>query len=223
MAGGFFIAVFCSTLVFSMPLLIVLKGVCIGFLISVPTGPVGFLCMRRALMHHYRASFSSALGSIGGDVLFGAIAIFGLTSIHSFFIKEQLPITFFGGLLLLYVGIKTFFATAPDTFPGLQKYEHVGNFASTFLLTMTNPIQIMTLPIVFTAIGTGVPTGAYGWAGVFLFGLLVGACLCWIFLIGIATLFKKYIKEHHFKIINYISGGLITGVGIFVLLKLIIK
>lgn len=206
-----------------MSLIIVLKGICIGLLISVPTGPVGFLCLRRALLHHYRASLSSAFGSISVDMLFGAIAIFGLTAISSFFIQQQLPIRFLGGLLLLYVGIKTFFTSAPDASLGLHKYEHVGNFASTFFLTMTNPVQIITLPVVFTAIGTGVVVGQYGDAGLFLLGLLVGACLCWLLLIGLATLFKKYIQEHHFKIINYVSGTLITGTGLYILLTLILK
>jgi threonine/homoserine/homoserine lactone efflux protein len=51
--------------------LIILHGFLIGMLISVPTGPVGFLCLRRALLHTKRASFSSAFGSIGADLIFG--------------------------------------------------------------------------------------------------------------------------------------------------------
>jgi len=85
------------------------KGIFIGLIIAIPTGPVGFICAKRAITHHYRASIASALGSISADVIFGSIAIFGLTLITNFFTHEQNFIRFFGGLLLVYVGIKTFF------------------------------------------------------------------------------------------------------------------
>ncbi len=204
-----------------MQFIIILHGLLIGMLISVPTGPVGFLCVRRALVHHYRASFSSAFGSITADLIFGAIGIFSLTSVYDFFTKESTSIRFIGSLILLYVGIKTFFAIAPELIPGIKKYEHIGNFASTFFLTMTNPVQIITLPVVFAAVGTGVRSGNYGDALFFLLGLAIGSVCSWVILIGIATVFKKKIKEHHFRLINRISGTLITGTGIYIMLSLI--
>ncbi len=146
-----------------------LKGILIGLLISVPTGAVGFLCIKRALTHHWKASMASALGS-----------------------------------------------------PGLEKYEHLGNFASTFSLTMTNPIQIITLPVVFAAIGTDVTPNSYSQALLFLLGLGIGACFCWIILISGASYLKRYIKEHHFSLINRISGTVIIGTGIYVLVSLIV-
>ncbi len=206
-----------------MQFVTILHGLLVGMLISVPTGPVGFLCVRRALVHHYRASFSSAFGSIAADLIFGAVGIFSLTSVYDFFTKESTPIRFVGSLILLYVGIKTFFAIAPELIPGIKKYEHIGNFASTFLLTMTNPVQIITLPVIFAAVGTGVRSGNYGDAFFFLIGLGIGAICSWTILIGLAASFKKRIKEHHFRMINRISGTLITATGLYIMLSLIIK
>ncbi len=201
---------------------IVLHGFLIGMLISIPNGPVGFLCIRRALLHNYRASISSALGSITADLIFGSIAIFSLTSIYAFFFREQTSIRFIGGLLLLYVGIKTFFDSVPDKIPGLEKFDNVGNFASTFLLTMTNPVQIITLPVVFTAIGTGIRPGNYNDALFFMLGLAVGAVAIWVLFIAVAAVLKRYIREHHFKLINRISGMLVVGTGLYILLSLIL-
>ena len=200
-----------------------LKGIIIGLLIAVPAGPVGFLCASVVLTHHWRASVASVLGCISADLIFGFITIFGLTSVSYFFTHEQNAIKFLGGLLLIYVGIKTFFDIPPALIPGLEKYEHLGNFTSTFSLTMTNPIQIIILPVVFTAIGTDVRPGYYGEATLFLLGLAVGSCLCWILLMSIISFFKKYLKEHHFQLINRISGGLITGVGFFIFMSLILS
>lgn len=203
-----------------MQLIVALHGLLIGMLISVPTGPVGFLCVRRALLRDWRAAFTTAFGSIVADLIFGSIAIFSLTSVYGFFMREQHGIKLFGGLLLLYVGIKTFSSTPPETIPGIKKYEHIGNFASTFFLTMTNPVQIITLPVVFTAIGTHIRPEHYGDAAIFMLGLGVGAVVCWSLLIGIASLFKRYVKEHHFKFINRISGVLVVATGLYILVQM---
>jgi threonine/homoserine/homoserine lactone efflux protein len=121
------------------------------------------------------------------------------------------------------VGIKTYFNITSTAISGLQKYEHVGNFASTFLLTMTNPVQIITLPLVFVAIGTGVRAENYGDALFFLAGLAVGAILLWTLFISIAASLKKRILEHHLHYINKFSGILITGTGIYIFLSLILR
>jgi len=198
-----------------------IKGFLIGLLIAVPTGPVGFLCVKRALTRKWKDSIASALGSVSADMIFGLIAIFGLTAVSHFFMREQNTIRFFGGLLLLYVGIRTFFEIPPAVIPGLEKYEQLGNFASTFSLTMTNPIQIITLPIVFAAIGTGVRADEYGQALLFLFGLAVGSCLCWIILVGAASYLKRYVKERQFGLISRLAGVAIIGTGIYVLAELV--
>lgn len=192
-------------------------------LISIPTGPVGFLCLRRALLFPSRESISSAFGSISADLIFGFIGIFGLTSIAQFYTAEQIPIRFIGALILLYVGIKTFFNFKSNIIPGFGPHENVGNFTSTFLLTMTNPIQIITLPIVFASVGTGIRPGNYGDASMFLLGLAIGATLLWLIFIGIASKLRGKIQHTHLKYVNYIAGTLIAGTGLYILLSLILR
>ena len=207
----------------NMEFITIAHGFLIGMLISIPTGPVGFLCIRQALLFPWRKSFSLALGSISADLIFGFIGIFSLTSISSFYLQEQIPIRFVGGLILLYVGIKTFFNMKVNIIPGLQNSENVEKFTSTFLLTMTNPIQIITLPIVFASVGTHIRPGNYGDASLFMIGLAVGAVAMWAILIAIATALKSKMEHHHYKYISYISGGLISTTGLYVLLSLIFR
>ncbi len=195
----------------------IFKGFLIGFLIAVPTGPVGFLCLKRALTRPWRESVISAWGSVSADLIFGSVAIFGITTVSHFFIAEQNTIKFFGGLLLLYVGIRTYFNIPPTIIPGMESHEEIGNFASTFSLTMTNPVQIITLPFVFASIGTSVEPGNYGKAFLFMVGVAAGSSLLWFILIAVAGSFKKRIKSEHFLLINRIAGTLITATGIYVL------
>ncbi|HRH31573.1 MAG TPA: LysE family transporter, partial [Candidatus Paceibacterota bacterium] len=157
------------------------------------------------------------------DLIFGFIGIFSLTSISDFYVREQTPIRTIGALILLYVGIKTFFNFKSPSIPGFKENQHVGNFTSTFILTMTNPIQVITLPLVFAAVGTGIRPDNYGDMFFFMLGLAIGAAFLWVLLIGISTILKKKIKEMHLKYINYIAGSLITATGIYILLKLMLS
>lgn len=206
-----------------MQFIILLHGLLVGMLISIPTGPVGFLCLRRALLYPSRESISSAFGSISADLIFGFIGIFGLTSIAHFYLAAQAPIRFVGALILLYVGVKTFFNKKLQIIPGVGEHENVSNFTSTFLLTMTNPIQVITLPIVFASVGTGIRPGNYGDASMFLLGLAVGAVLLWLLFIGIASRFRGKIEHKHLKYVSYIAGTLIIGTGMFILASLILR
>ncbi|MBP6926480.1 MAG: LysE family transporter [Candidatus Pacebacteria bacterium] len=206
-----------------MQFMILLHGVLIGALISIPTGPVGFLCVRRALLYPYKQSFSSAFGSITADLIFGFIGIFSLTTIADFYLREQTPIRTIGALILLYVGIKTFFNFKTPSIPGFKENQHFGNFTSTFVLTMTNPIQIITLPLIFAAVGTGIRGENYSDMLFFMIGLAIGAAFLWVMLIGISSVLKKKIQEKHFKYINYIAGSLITATGLYILIKLVLS
>src|SRR5512135_2777452 len=65
------------------------KGLAIGFLIAAPVGPIGVLCIRRTLVDGRRIGFLSGLGAATADMLYGAVAAFGLTAIQHVLIAEQ--------------------------------------------------------------------------------------------------------------------------------------
>src|SRR5471030_3086357 len=56
-----------------------LKGIAVGFVIAVPVGPVGVLCVRRTIFEGRLFWFISGLGAASADTVFGIIAGFGLT------------------------------------------------------------------------------------------------------------------------------------------------
>ncbi len=56
-----------------------LKGFLVGFLIAMPVGPIGVLCIQRTLHKGKLHGMVSGLGAATADAIYGFIAAFGLT------------------------------------------------------------------------------------------------------------------------------------------------
>src|SRR5689334_25341641 len=90
--------------------LFLLKGLAIGFAIAAPVGPIGVLCIRRTFAEGRAAGLATGLGAATADAFYGAVAAFGLTAISGFLLDFQQALRLVGGMFLLWLGIKTFFA-----------------------------------------------------------------------------------------------------------------
>src|ERR1700730_2879282 len=93
-----------------MDLSVFWKGALLGFSIAAPVGPIGVLCIRRSLGAGFLAGFASGLGAATADALYGAVAGPGLTAVSSFPRSGRGWLRLVGGLLLLALGARTFFA-----------------------------------------------------------------------------------------------------------------
>src|SRR5271166_2025816 len=124
-----------------MLLVFFLKGIVVGAIIAVPVGPVGILCLRQAIFHGELAGLISGLGAATADAFFGVIAAFGLTFISKWLLGYESLLRVLGGCYLLYAGGRALLNTPPDPAGGQDDTESLfRNFATTFVLTITNPI-----------------------------------------------------------------------------------
>ncbi|HUY79095.1 MAG TPA: LysE family translocator, partial [Ktedonobacterales bacterium] len=67
-----------------MSILYLLRGVALGLSIAAPVGPIGVLVIRRTLANGYLTGVASGMGAATADMLYGAVAAFGLTAISGF-------------------------------------------------------------------------------------------------------------------------------------------
>src|SRR5882762_10500827 len=58
----------------AMLFVFLLKGIAVGFVIAVPVGPVGVLCVRRTIFEGRLVGFLSGLGAASADTIFGIVA-----------------------------------------------------------------------------------------------------------------------------------------------------
>ena len=150
-----------------------LQGLILGFLIAAPVGPIGVLCIRRTLAHGRRSGFVSGLGTATADAIYGCIAAFGMTAAGQLLFAYQPALRLGGGLFLLYLGWGILRAK-PPVFAGEDgSVRLIGDYVSAFILTLTNPLTIMTFAAVFAGVGIGESGGIYGLALLLVGGVLV--------------------------------------------------
>lgn len=199
-----------------------MRGLLLGLSIAATVGPMSVLCIQRTLNKGQLYGFISGLGIATADGVYGGIAAFGLTLITNFLIKEQIWIRLIGGLFLIYLGIKTIISKPPETAaPSMKTNSYLGAYASTFLLTLTNPLTILSFAAIFAGIGVGSASKSFLSAAVVMLGIFSGSVLWWIILTSAISLLRKKIDSHWLLWVNRFSGVIITLFGIVALLSLL--
>jgi threonine/homoserine/homoserine lactone efflux protein len=206
---------------------IFLRGLALGFAIAAPVGPIGVLCIRRTLAEGRLAGLVSGLGAATADAIYGFIAAFGLTFISSLLISQQNWIRLIGGLFLLYLGFKTLLAPVAER-PALGVHEAglasgaagqpagrglLGNYASTLLLTLTNPMTILSFAALFAGLGVGAASGDYAAAAVLVLGVFLGSAAWWLALSTAVSLLRSRITARSLVWVNRVSGAIILAFG----------
>lgn len=201
-------------------MLFLLKGIIFGFSIAAPVGPIGILCIRRTLAKGAAAGIISGLGAATADALYGLIAALGISSAAVFLVDHQIYLRLIGGMFLLYLGYKTFKSRPAEVTASARGGSLLGAYASTLLLTITNPLTIMSFAAVFAALGAGA-TGENSMSSFMLVvGVFIGSMLWWLILSGIISLLRHKFNPRRLTWINRLSGLIIAGFGIVSLISL---
>jgi len=203
-----------------MDLRFFLKGLIIGFSIAAPVGPIGILCIRRTLAEGRVPGLISGLGAATADALYGCIAGFGLTFISSFLINQQGCFRLVGGVFLLYLGMRAFLARPPEEPSSREGTGLIDAYASTFFLTLTNPMTLLAFAAIFAGLGVASEGKGYFSAGILVMGVFLGSTFWWVILSSGVGLFRKRFDLRALRWVNRISGILITGFGLISLLGL---
>lgn len=198
------------------------KAILIGFLISLPTGPVGFLCIRRTLISGARAGMYSACGAVLSDIFYVSIVSLGLSYIssHIIFLKDSLR--FLGSVLLLFIGLKGMNKKIPDGTLILSDSESRNEFFSTFILNITNPILIITYGFIFNAFNIKISISDYTSLFVFVLGIVSGSVIFWYLFTNIISLIHKKFFRVDLQKINYVTSLIILITGVVIITSIFI-
>lgn len=203
-----------------MSIFLVIQGVLIGVVVAVPVGPLGLLCINRALAMGALCGLFSGLGVATADALAAGIAALGISFVSGFFTKHQMLLRLVGGSFLFYLGCKIF-STQPNRQQTVSNVNGLLNaYVTTFFLTFSNPVTILSFLAIYA--GWHVPSlhGHYFDAGMLALGVFIGSTLWWIGLfIGVTACHGRF-SMRGFAWVHRVSGALIVGFGIIVLLSL---
>jgi threonine/homoserine/homoserine lactone efflux protein len=199
------------------------KGILIGILIAAPVGPIGFLCIKRTLTCGRLYGFIAGIGAATADTIYGSIAGFGLTVVSNMLLHYQYWLRWSGGLFLCSLGVISFFSkpvTAPASIKGKSL---LGVYSSTLLLTLANPLTILSFTAIFAGLGVGhgvihLESRSHWTMGLLVSGVFLGSVTWWLFLSLLVGGFRSKFDYRKLFWVNRISGIVITGFGLFVLL-----
>ena len=190
------------------------KGLAIGLAIAAPVGPIGVLCIRRSLAEGREIGFVTGLGAATADAVYGCIAGFGLTAVSSFLVSQKWALNLVGGLFLCYLGIRTFLSKPGDKAAEVRGSGWVSAYGSTFLLTLTNPMTILSFVAVFAGFGLG-KSPDYFAAAFLVLGVFFGSALWWLMLSSGVALFRSRLTGGWMQLVNRLSGGFILACGLY--------
>jgi threonine/homoserine/homoserine lactone efflux protein len=200
-----------------------LRGLIIGFSVAMVLGPIGMLCIQRTVQRGFRAGLVTGLGAATADGLYGSIAAFGLTLVSGFLVSQQVWIRLVGGLFLLYLGVK-----AALTPPATKAAEVEGSnllvaYSGTLLLTLTNPLTILSFVAIFAGAGLVIGHQSVLAAGLMVVGVFSGSAVWWVILSGGIHLVRERMTTRWLVWVNRLAGTMIMGFGLYTLIGLMLQ
>jgi len=189
------------------------RGIIAGLAISAPVGPINVICVSRTVTKGWWSGVISGLGAAVADSFYGAIAGFSISIVIDFLLREQGNLRFFGGFLLIGLGVWYFRKPAPSLQNrSTNEAEHT-DFVSTFLLALTNPTTTLSFLAVLAVLGLGHHAAGVPTLGL-VAGIFAGSMTWWVLLTGVTYRFRYKFNERAMAWMNRIGGMAIGGFGV---------
>lgn len=204
---------------------LLIKGIIIGLIASIPLGPIGVICIQRTINKGRTSGFVSGLGAAVADTIFAAIAGFSLTYIISFIEERQLIIEFVGGIIVIILGLKTFYTNPVSQLKRHKRKKNklIEDFISVLLLTSTNPFAIFFFVALFAAAGIVHHNQSFGQSSVALVGVFLGGTIWWYALTSFVNMFRHKFRLKQLWWINKIAGAVILLLGVLAIVNVVNK
>ncbi|MCO5070776.1 MAG: LysE family translocator [Rhizobiaceae bacterium] len=202
------------------PMLFV-KSLFLGLAIAAPLGPIGALCINRTLERGFAAGVAGGLGTALADGVYAAFAAFGFAAFSEALGMIDTPLRLIGGAFMLWLGWKSMAPRPPRTAARVSARDLLGTTAATFLLTITNPMTILSFAAIFAGLGLASGTGTVG-AALVVFGVFVGSMLWWCLLSGGVALARGRLPDAFALWVSRLSGIVLIGFGLWAVVSTVL-
>lgn len=195
--------------------MVLLKALALGFMLAASPGPVGLLLVRRTLAEGRLMAFAGGVGVATADALYAALAGFGVSFVSGLLVSGQTWLRLAGGAFLCYLGLRSLLAKPPAAAAaGPSRSGLAGSFASMLLLTLTNPMTILSFVAIFGGIGLAGAPGGGSMAGLMVAGIFAGSLLWWMILCCAAGMLRSGFQPAQLVWVNRVSGMIIILFGL---------
>lgn len=210
----------------------IFDGFIVGFLASVPLGPIGVLCIQRTLNRGRRSGFVSGLGAASSDLIYAMIAGFSVSMVMNFVEEQKHLLSIVGAVILIGLGLKIYFTNPAKQMRRQQQQQRQysqhqrrgpnlwQDYLSTFFLTITNPLAIFLFLTGFSLVGG---ERSFELQAIMLGGVFIGASTWWFVLTMLVGLFRKKLTLKRLYYINKTAGAIIIALVLIALIGDTIK
>jgi putative LysE/RhtB family amino acid efflux pump len=196
-----------------MSALLFSKGALLGLAIAAPLGPIGALCINRALDRGFLAGVVGGLGTAVADAAYASLAAFGFVAFATTLALLAKPLTIGAGLFLLAVGLRFLVSASSEQAISSSKGDLAKTISTTFLLTIANPATILTVAALFAGLGLAGALDPVS-AAVLVAGVFVGSMAWWVTLSAGVTLARSRLPKSFATWVNRGSGLVILLFGL---------
>jgi len=196
------------------------KGLMIGIAMAAPVGPLALLCIRRSLSRGYIAGATTAVGIALADGFYALVAALGVSAVSLFVLARREFLFIAGGIALIIIGVTGLDAPPlvhERDLPQLKGNGPITTLLQTMLITLTNPMTIISFLAAFSAVGFEgfQETDA---AIVIALGVCAGSLIWFLLLSTIVAYFRSRVTPTIYRFINRTSGSLLIIYGVLLLL-----
>jgi threonine/homoserine/homoserine lactone efflux protein len=122
----------------------------------------------------------------------------------------------------LFLGWKIFSSRPPDSSKATVGGSLVAAYLSSFALTVTNPMTILSFAAAFAGLGLGTAPDSTLTEGLWLVaGVFFGSAFWWLILSFGTGIFRQKMSKRHLLWINRISGVVILSFAAFALINVV--
>lgn len=197
-----------------MEVALFLKSLVLGLAIAAPLGPIGALCINRVLERGFWAGVAGGLGTGLADAAYATLAALGFAAFSDLLSRIDLPLRLVGGIFMLWLGWRSLRPGQPRAAARVSARDLLGTTIATFLLTVTNPMTILSFAALFA--GLGLASGKGGSFPV-VAGVFAGSMLWWVVLSGGVALARHRLPPGFALWVARLSGAVLIGFGLWAL------
>lgn len=194
-----------------------LQALVIGFAVAIPLGPIGLLCIERTLSRGIGAGLSTGLGVAVADAVYAALVAYGARWVA----EEMMPfrdiLRFGGGAVIILLGLRTFFQKPEAKLP--RRVNLSGStFATSFVLTLANPLVLVGFIAIFAALDMGEAVQGTGHALQVVGGIFLGSMAWWVCLTGLVAAIRHHLGRRTLIWVNRCAGMVLMLLGVLVMI-----
>jgi len=192
------------------------QGLGVGFAVCIPVGPIAILIMRRTMSEGRVAGFISGLGAATADALVGAIGALFLSFILPILDAHNTAVQFVGGGIVISMGI--FLLSTPPKIREVNRPLHERNllvaYLSTCLLTLSNPITLLSMTTLLVPTGVGGHDANYLHAIILVAGIFTASTIWWIFICTCSAWVARKLGNGFLRMLNLIAAIFVITFGV---------